>query len=279
MLRTMITATNTMSQLQNQLDIIGNNLSNTGTHGYKAKEVKFQELLYQQYNNDKLDTAERQSPAGIRYGVGASLAQTQMNWKQGSLQSTGRDLDFAFQEPKQYFNVLMPDGENGQQTAYTRQGAFYVSPLEDGQLMLVNGDGYPVADSAGQGITIPADVSRFSINETGILTATYPDGTTVQRELAVSVLQKPQLMEHISSTYISMPTNLDELGVNADDVMTDLQGANRGEIAVANQVLEMSNVDISKEMTDLMTAQRSYQFNARSITIADQMMGLINGIR
>ena len=44
-------------------------------------------------------------------------------------------------------------------------------------------------------------------------------------------------------------------------------------------MLELSNVDTSKEMTDLMTAQRSYQFNARSITIADQMMGLINGIR
>ena len=98
------------------------------------------------------------------------------------MQSTGRDLDFAFQEPKQYFNVLMPDGENGQQTAYTRQGAFYVSPIENGQLMLVNGDGYPVADSTGQAITIPEDVSRFSVNETGILTATYPDGTTQSNE-------------------------------------------------------------------------------------------------
>ncbi|QFF97951.1 flagellar hook-basal body protein [Psychrobacillus glaciei] len=279
MLRTMITATNTMSQLQSQLDIIGNNLANSNTNGYKAKDVKFQELLYQQFNNDKLDKVERQSPTGIRYGVGASLAQTTMNWKQGSLQSTGRDLDFAFQEPKQYFNILMPDGENGQQTAYTRQGSFYVSPMENGSLMLVTGEGYPVADSAGQAITIPDNVSSFSVNEAGILTATYPDGSTVKKELAVSVLQKPQLMEHLSGTYIKLPTNLAELGVNEQDVMMNLQGADRGDIAVANQLLEMSNVDISKEMTELMTAQRSYQFNARSITLADQMMGLINGIR
>lgn len=279
MLRTLITATNTMSQLQSQIDIIGNNLSNTGTHGYKAKDAKFQELLYQQYNNDKLDKVERDSPIGIRYGVGAALAQTQMNWKQGSLQSTDRNLDFAFQEPKQYFNVLMPDGENGQQTAYTRQGAFYVSPMENGQLMLVNGDGYPVANASGQAITIPDGVTDFSINETGILTATYPDGTIQQRELAVSVLQKPNAMEQLSGTYIAMPNNLEELRLNAEDIMTDLQGANREEIAMANGMLELSNVDTSKEMTDLMTAQRSYQFNARSITIADQMMGLINGIR
>ncbi|MFF2753435.1 flagellar hook-basal body protein [Psychrobacillus sp. NPDC058041] len=279
MLRTMITATNTMTQLQSQLDIIGNNLANSNTHSYKAKDVKFQELLYQQFNNDKLDKVERQSPIGIRYGVGASLAQATMNWKQGSLQSTGRDLDFAFQEPKQYFNVLMPDGENGQQTAYTRQGAFYVSPIENGNLMLVTGDGYPVADASGQAITIPDNVSSFSVNETGILTANYPDGSTVKRELAVSVLQKPQLMEQLSETYIKLPNNLAELGVNAQDVVTSLQGANRNQISLTNQVLEMSNVDVSKEMTELMTAQRSYQFNARSITLADQMMGLINGIR
>lgn len=279
MLRTMVTATNTMSQLQSQIDIIGNNLANSNTHGYKAKDVKFQELLYQQFNNDKLDKVDRQSPVGIRYGVGASLAQASMNWKQGSLQSTGRDLDFAFQEPKQYFNVLMPDGENGQQTAYTRQGAFYVSPMENGNLMLVTGDGYPVADAAGQAITIPENVSSFSVNESGVLTANYPDGSTVQRELAVSVLQKPQLMEQLSETYIALPNNLAELGVNAQDVIIDLQGAERSEIALTNQVLEMSNVDMSKEMTELMTAQRSYQFSAKSITIADQMLGLINGIR
>lgn len=279
MLRTMITATNTMSQLQNQLDIIGNNLSNSNTHGYKSKEVKFQELLYQQFNNDKLDKADRQSPVGIRYGVGAALAQSQMNWKQGSIQSTGRDLDFAFQEPKQYFQVIMPDGQNGEKTAYTRQGAFYVSPIENGQLMLVNGEGYPVADAQGQAITLREGVSRFSVNESGVLVAEYPDGTTDQRELAVSVLQKPQFMEHLSAAYIVIPENLDELGANAEDVMVDLQGAARGEISLSNQVLEMSNVDVSKEMTDLMTTQRQYQFSARSISIADQMMGLINGIR
>ncbi|MER2261920.1 MAG: flagellar hook-basal body protein [Psychrobacillus sp.] len=279
MLRTMITATNTMSQLQNQLDIIGNNLSNSNTHGYKSKEVKFQELLYQQFNNDKLDKTDRQSPVGIRYGVGAALAQSQMNWKQGSIQSTGRDLDFAFQEPKQYFQVIMPDGQNGEKTAYTRQGAFYVSPIENGQLMLVNGEGYPVADAQGQAITLREGVSRFAVNESGVLVAEYPDGTTDQRELAVSVLQKPQFMEHLSAAYIVMPENLDELGANAEDVMVDLQGEARGEISLSNQVLEMSNVDVSKEMTDLMTTQRQYQFSARSITIADQMMGLINGIR
>jgi flagellar basal-body rod protein FlgG len=279
MLRTMTTATNTMSQLQSQLDTIGNNIANSNTYGFKTTDVKFQELLYQQFNNDKADLANRQSPTGIRYGSGAAISQTMMNWKQGSLQSTDRNLDFAFQEPKQYLNILMPDGEGGQQTAYTRQGALYVSPTDNGQLMLVNGDGYPVADAEGQAILIPDNVTDFSLNESGRLIVSYPDGSSVERELAVSVLQKPQLMERVSGAYIVLPNNLDELGVTQQDVLTDLQGAERNEISLVNGVLELSNVDISKEMTELMTTQRSYQFSARSITIADQMMGLINGIR
>lgn len=279
MLRTMTTATNTMSQLQSQLDTIGNNIANSNTYGFKTTDVKFQELLYQQFNNDKADLSERQSPTGIRYGSGAAISQTMMNWKQGSLQSTDRNLDFAFQEPKQYLNILMPDGEGGQQTAYTRQGALYVSPTENGQLMLVNGDGYPVANAEGQAILIPDNVSGFSLNESGRLIVSYPDGSTVERELAVSILQKPQLMEHLSNAYIVLPNNLDELGVTQQDVLTDLQREERNEISLVNGILELSNVDISKEMTELMTTQRSYQFSARSITIADQMMGLINGIR
>ena len=71
MIRTMNTAANTLGQLQVQLDTISHNIANSGTNGYKTKQVNFQELLYQQFNNDKQDPAVRQSPVGIRYGVGA----------------------------------------------------------------------------------------------------------------------------------------------------------------------------------------------------------------
>ncbi len=155
MLRTMITATNTLNQLQQQIDTISNNLANSNTAGYKAKEAQFSELLYQQFNNEKLDQAERQSPAGIRYGVGAKISQIQTNHAQGSIQQTDRDLDLAFTKEKQYFNILMPNGENGTNLVYSRQGNFYVSPVENGQVMLVNGDGYAVADSTGNAIFFP----------------------------------------------------------------------------------------------------------------------------
>lgn len=274
----MYTATNTLTQLQSQLDNISNNLANSSTHGYKTKDAQFSELLYQQFNNDKLDTTLRQSPVGIRYGVGAQIAQIQTNQKQGSLQKTERDLDFSFTKENQYFNILMPEGE-GQRTVYTRQGNFSMSPIGNGQVMLVNGDGYPVADNDGNEIIFPDHASGFSLSSEGQLNVNYPDGDVYSFDLAVTKLQKPQVMEHVSGTYIGLPANLVELGLTEADILTDLQGAARADIGLQNGALEMSNVDMSKEMTDLIAAQRSYQFNSRAVTIADQMLGLINGIR
>lgn len=278
MIRTMTTATNTLSQLQSQMDIIGNNLANISTNGYKASDAKFQEMLYQQFVNDKADTAPRQSPPGIRYGSGAVLGQSQMNWKAGSLQTTGRELDFALTTPKQYFNVLMPDG-GGEKTVYTRQGNFYVSPVANGQVMLVNGDGYPVANSAGLPITFSDNVTNYTVNPGGNLQLTNADGTTQTIELAVTVMDRPNLMQRLSGTNFALPENLTDLGVTQQQVLTELQGAARNVIGLEGQALEASNVNSQKEMTDLISVQRNYQFNARAVTLADQMLGLINGIR
>ncbi|MEI2401011.1 flagellar basal body rod C-terminal domain-containing protein, partial [Paenibacillus phytohabitans] len=58
-----------------------------------------------------------------------------------------------------------------------------------------------------------------------------------------------------------------------------LEGALREQVSMQQGALEQSNVDLTTEMSDLMLTQRSYQFNAKSISISDQMMGLVNGIR
>lgn len=275
----MVTATNTLGQLQTQLDTISNNIANSNTVGYKAQQAKFQELLYQQFNNDKLDPTLRQSPVGIRYGVGAHISQIASNETQGSLQSTGRDLDFAMMEANTYFNVLMPDGDDMKQ-AYTRQGNFYVSPIDDGTLMLVTSEGYPVADANGEAITLPDGVSNFTVGKEGRLNAAYPDGQTISIDLGVTEIHKAQVMEKINGgAYIAEPENLQQLGYTEDDIFTNLNGANRARISMQSGYLEQSNVDLSREMTDLISTQRSYQFNSRAVTIADQMLGLINGIR
>lgn len=278
MLRTMITATNTMGQLQQNLDIIGNNLSNSATHGYKAQQASFNELLYQQYNNDKQDTAPRKTMEGIRYGVGAKIGQVQTNWKAGSLQETERGLDFALTSPKQYFNVIMPT-EGGEETVYTRQGAFYITPVENNQVMLVNDDGNPIADANGLPIVFSDRVKDYTVKPGGILQVVNEDDTIESINLGISYIDRPNVMEHISGAYIGLPRNMEALGLQADEVVTNLQGGDRAQIGLENRMLELSNVDYEKEMTDLINVQRNYQFNSRAVSIADQMLGLVNGIR
>ncbi|WP_336046111.1 flagellar hook-basal body protein [Solibacillus ferritrahens] len=279
MLRTMMTATNTLSQVQQQLDTISSNIANSNTHGYKAQQANFSEMLYQQFNNDEYDRTVRDTPVGIRYGVGAQIGQIQSNQAQGSIQLTERDLDFALTTKNQYFNVLMQNDAGDVRTAYTRNGSFYVTPTEAGIVTLVNSDGYQVADANGQPITFPDDVTQFTMDSDGTLVANYDNGATLTFQLGISSLQKPQVMEKLQGgTYIGLPENLDELGFTQAQVLTDLQGANR-QVGIQKGALEMSNVDLSQEMTNLIQAQRSYQFNTRAVTIADQMLGLINGIR
>lgn len=270
----MHTATNTLSQTQQQIDSIGKNLSNTSTIGYKTKQANFGELMYQQFNNDKFDKTVRQSPVGIRYGVGSKIVQIQSNQAQGSLQRTDRHLDFSLTQEDRYFNVELPDGE----VAYTRNGAFYLTPVEPGTTMLVNGDGYPVLDEDGERIMFPDFPTDFIMLPDGTFDVKY--GNEVESfNVGVSYILKPQVMQQTMGTYIQVPSNLDELDYTEDDLLTNLVGENREEIGIQAGVLEMSNVDMAKEMADLITAQRSYQFNTRAISVGDQMLGLINGIR
>ncbi|MGN7408158.1 flagellar hook-basal body protein [Sporosarcina sp. SAFN-010] len=275
MIRTMTTAVNTMNQLQSNLDIIGNNLSNIGTNGYQSNQASFQEMLYQQFNNDKADTAPRQSPEGIRYGVGAMLGQTQMNWKVGTLQQTGRNLDFALTEPKQYFNVIV-QGADGPETVYTRQGNFYLSPGQGNQVALVDGEGNAVADRAGNAITFNGPVDSVELKSDGTLVANSANGTDQTVELAVTLIERPNLMTRLSSTHLTLPANLEELNVTEADILTEITGP---EVGIQQGALEGSNVDYQKEMTDLINVQRAYQFNSRTVSIADQMLGLVNNIR
>ncbi|MCY8081643.1 flagellar basal body rod C-terminal domain-containing protein, partial [Bacillus haynesii] len=84
---------------------------------------------------------------------------------------------------------------------------------------------------------------------------------------------KPQALTEEGSNLFSVS---DELRATA---LINLNGAGRQDISLKQGFLEASNVDVSKEMTDLISSQRSYQMNSRAITMGDQMMGLINSVR
>lgn len=278
--RTMITATNTLSQLQKQMDIVSNNMANIDTTGYKRKEATFTDLLVQQFNNQRSAGAEldRLTPNGIRQGVGAKLGQVQTIMAQGSLKATGRELDFALAEKGQLFRVL-EQTDGGANVRYTRDGAFYLSPISPNETMLVTGNGYPVLDENNNPITMSAQAQKFAMSENGTLKVSLAGGGIQEFNLGISYVKKPQFLEQKGGNLLGLPENMAELGVTEEEIFTQLNGALRGQINVAQGSLEQSNVNLSTEMTELVNLQRAYQFQSRTVSIADQMMGLVNGIR
>jgi flagellar basal-body rod protein FlgG len=279
--RTMITATNTLSQLQKQMDIISHNLANIDTAGYKRREASFTDLLVQEFRNQPNDALEqnRQTPFNIRQGTGARLGQTQMVLTQGSLKQTDRALDTAFTAEGQFYRVMVQDENGGTSLNLTRNGALYLSPISDNETMLVNSDGHAVLDENNQPITIAGNVKSFKINETGNFSAIMYDGTSQEVNLGVVLVKKPQFLEQKGGNLLGLPADLNGLGVTEADILTEMTGPLRNQVSIQQSVLEQSNVDMSKEMTDLINVQRGYQFHAKSITLADQMLGLVNGIR
>jgi flagellar basal-body rod protein FlgG len=272
----MITATNTMSQLQKQLDTIGHNLANIDTQSYKRTETAFSELVRQQFNNqtNELEESDRFGDLGIRQGTGAKLGSS-LVFTQGRLKQTGRALDLAFTVPNQFLQIAV-DGE----IQYTRDGALYLSPTTDGtnRLMLTTAEGIQVLDENQNPIMFDDSFKEIVISKDGTITAVPKNDEDLPEvyDLGIVQIDRPQmLVQNGNNRY-----GLKDLGNNQlNDVLTFLDGELRGEISVQQGSLEMSNVDLSKEMTDLMISQRSYQMNAKSITIGDQMLGLINGVR
>jgi flagellar basal-body rod protein FlgG len=275
--RSMITATNTMNQLQKQMDTIGHNMANVSTTGYKKREVNFSELLYQQFNNQPTqgNGVGRLTPDGIRLGVGARLGHTNALLSVGSIVATERPLDIALTKEGQFLQVQVE--ENGEQfTRYTRDGSLYLSPLGEGSglVMLVTSEGHPVLDQNGESIVFEDNAENISISSTGQVSVTTGTGTEVF-DLGVVQMNRPQLLEAKGNNLFALP-NLENLNITIDDVLTIVAG---DQIGIQQGSLEQSNVDLSTEMTELLVTQRSYQFNAKTISIADQMMGLVNGIR
>ncbi|WLR50685.1 flagellar hook-basal body protein [Bacillus tianshenii] len=277
--RSMINASVSMGQLQRKIDTIGHNLANSNTNGYKRRETNFQDLLVQQFDNQRREAEEtgRRTPNGIRTGVGARLSETELVLEQGGIKTTDRDLDLALAKENHFFEISSVDNNGQVTTRYTRDGAFYVSPSAGNPnvLDLVTANGDRVLGTNGP-IQIPAGFEKINIDESGQIMIDMPTGPQQNAgQIAVSEVIRPQLLVSAGDNQFALP-NLQELGIAEQDVVAP---ADPQQVGVKQRALEMSNVDMGQEMTELMTSQRQYQFNAKSISISDQMMQLVNGLR
>lgn len=275
MQHSLMTASVTMGQLQNKLNTITNNLANSNTAGFKSREARFSDLLVQQINNQPVPAQEegRLTLNGIRRGSGARVSQTTLNLEKGALKTTDRELDFALPNDYQFFTIQAERG--GQiQTEYTRKGAFYLQNVGNtGVMRLVTSEGFPVQGTTGD-MFIPRDFKSMDLQEDGSLLVTRLDGTTVNAgTLNVVEITRPQVLRSVGDQNFALPN---VPGLQQGAIVVPINAAAAG---IQQKVLEQSNVNMTKEISELMSTQRAYQFSARALTMTDQMSGLINQLR
>jgi len=270
-----IQAATTMRELQNKLDLIGHNVANANTTGYKTQMANFSSLLYQNIDNfsdEEANSVGRITPLGIRQGAGAKVGHANNNFTQGALINTERPLDLALTEDRQFFEVAVT--ENGEtETRFTRDGSFYLQPTETGDSALVTSNGHAVLDQFGEAIIITEGFDDVALDASGQVVV-QRDGIT-NTEAAISVVEaiRPQFLEQTGQNLFRLP-DVTETGFEAGDIIGQVADVN---VAVGR--LEGSNVELSTQMTELIQTQRAYQFNARTISMHDQMRGLINQMR
>src|SRR6185503_6800555 len=158
-----------MTAQQLNLDNIANNLSNSGTTGFRRRRLQFTDLLYQNMvMPGSAATQQTTIAAGLQIGLGTRSAASEIIQMQGDHSATGNPLDLAIQGPG-FFQVRLPSGE----TAYTRSGAFHMDP----QGNMVTAEGDPLEPS----ITIPPGVSSVTIGVDGTVSVTQPGQQAAQQ--------------------------------------------------------------------------------------------------
>lgn len=141
MLRSMYSGIGGMRNFQTKLDVIGNNIANVNTYGYKKGRTTFKDLVSQQLVGASGPTNNRGGTNPQQVGLGSSLASIDTIQTQGSIQTTNRDLDIGISGDG-FFIV-----NDGDLSYYTRAGNFYLDDYGN----LVNADGlfvqgYPAVD-------------------------------------------------------------------------------------------------------------------------------------
>lgn len=274
----MNSAASSMRELQKKIDTIANNIANVNTTGYKRQEANFADALVQSFEKQAgpLEVG-RQTPNGIRIGAGATVSQIALRTNQGSAVQTGRELDFMITGENGFFRV-----ENGGNTYYTKNGSFQLTPDAAGnQLNLVTSNGEAVLGANNQPITIDNDYDSITVNENGTLNVTYktagkPADTF---QLSIAEINRPDLLQKTGGNLYELPGTEAEQVASGTLQVLNLADGNDGTIRVGQGALEMSNVDLTTEMTELIATQRLLQSQSKAISFADDMRGLVNTIR
>lgn len=248
---------------QLNIQVISNNIANINTTGFKKNKAEFQDLMYQEVptsNSAQKNVASSQSAGElIQVGSGVKASSTQKIFKQGDLQPTNNPLDLGIQG-EGFFQVRKPDGS----FAYTRDGSFKIS----GDGRIVTSSGYLLEPE----VTLNDDVLSINIGKDGTFEVKLFGGGSY-------VLDNIQLVRFMNSG------GLEALG---DNLYAETEGSGQplfgnagadGFGEIHQGYLEASNVDIVEEMIAMITAQRAYEINSKTVKTVEEMMTMTNNLK
>ncbi len=253
--KTLRTAATGLTAQQRYVEIISNNIANVNTTGFKKVRPEFQDLLYESLRPAGANRRMNVEPLNeVQIGSGTELTATTKMFGQGDLQATSNKFDLAI-NGEGFFMVRKPDNS----IAYTRDGSFSVD--RNGQL--VNSQGYLL----DPGISVPDDAVDIQVSRDGGVIAILENGVDEQ------TLGQIELARFIN------PAGLRSLGENiytetpaSGNAIIEQPGFNNTGEIIQNH-LEASNVSIVDEMVNMITAQRAYELNSKSVTTADTILG------
>ncbi len=266
MLQSLNSGVSGLQQFQGRMDVIGNNIANVNTTGFKTGRVDFAEQFSQLVQ-------EGGDAGAMQVGMGVTTSSISNQFTQGSLTSTGLDTDVAISG-----NGFFVARESATGSEYlTRAGDF---KLDTNGYLTTNGGlrvqgfsdsglstrGDIQIDGTGSGAATGATVKSWSIDEAGKINVRMSDGTEfVRGQVLLQSVRAPQmLIKEGNNLYsnIAAAGPLSETAAPGSSNLGDLVG----------RALELSNVDLSTEMSSLITNQRAFQANARIIVTSDEVL-------
>ena len=275
MIGSLQTGVSGLQQFQEDLQVIGNNIANVNTNGYKSQSMDFEDELSQSLSNGT-------NPMQI--GEGVTTGAINSDDTQGTINSTGNTADMAI-NGSGYFIVK----DSSTSASYvTRDGEFKLDA--NGYLVTANGQrvqGYTGSSTSTIGdlqinsaaaitalndTTNPAPtLTNYSINTSGQINATLSDGTSgVIGQVVLQNFTNPQAL-------VNQGDNLYTYSTAAGALAAPVAANSSGLGQIQSGALESSNVDLATQMSDLITAQRDFEANAKMVTTSDEVLqDLIN---
>ncbi|MFZ5806703.1 MAG: flagellar hook-basal body protein [Verrucomicrobiota bacterium] len=294
------------------MDVIGNNISNVNTVGYKSRRTAFSESFSQVSRS-----ATSSTPVGLSIGLGSNVVGTETSFTQGAFQRTNIETDVAIGGDG-FFCVMTgmtaaADGTSGSGERYFTRAGNFVTDL-DGYLRTADGNyvqGYSVVaddaaadqhftdtytfvssavvvDSTDPGGAVIADTSLYCVRIPTDITYTGGGGSTeriksfsIATDGAISVVGENGTNMVIGYMCVTNFGNDNGLTYKFGNYYQssvasgdpEYWRANDGPVGTTQSgALELANVDLASQFADMIITQRGFDANARTVNASDEML-------